>query len=253
MATPGEKMNTPSASFVPIGQTEEGIILQNTATGETKIQPLDFTAQRRRAKKQNAPVKERPFYDLSNTGFAEDHFLRSNPGSTPEDYRTILSIQDGVRTGNPDLMMSVGQGADTVENALMSVEGAAPVTAEGDGPKPGTGATVANIPKDSDGNFIVSPTQFDQLIKQSLGGLSRARAATKEATGIDYQEQPMNWLALKARLVKSMTAKCANTRLSRNASSHLSTKPSKKCAWPSKSLKMGPLTLTELMAVWVGE
>jgi hypothetical protein len=189
MTTPGEKMETPSASFVPIGQTEEGIILRNTATGETKIQPLDFTAQKRRARKQNAPVKERPFYDLSDTQFAEDHFLRSNPGSTPEDYRTILSIEDGVRTGNPDLMMSVGQGADTVENALMSVEGAVPVTAEGDGPKPGTAAVVDNIPKDSDGNFIVSPTQFDQLIKQSLGGLSRARAATKEAAGIDYQEQ----------------------------------------------------------------
>jgi len=193
MSTPGEKMETPSASFVPIGQTEEGIILRNTATGETKIQPLDFTAQKRRARKQNAPVKERPFYDLSDTQFAEDHFLRSNPGSTPEDYRTILSIEDGVRTGNPDLMMSVGEGAAPVENALMSVESTAPatvpVTTEGDGPEVGTAAVVDNIPKDSDGNFIVSPTQFDQLIKQSLGGLSRARAATKEAAGIDYQEQ----------------------------------------------------------------
>lgn len=189
MATPGEKMETPSASFVPIGQTEEGIILQNTETGETKIQPLDSSAQKRRAKAQNAPVKERPFYDLSNTRLAENIFLRQNPGSTPEDYQTILSIREGVRTGNPDLMMSVGQGTAPVETALMSVEGTNPVTAEGDGPKPGTAAIVDNIPKDSDGNFIVSPTQFDQLIKQSLGGLSRARAATKEAAGIDYQEQ----------------------------------------------------------------
>ena len=120
---------------------------------------------------------------------AENIFLRQNPGSTPEDYQTILSIREGVRTGNPDLMMSVGQGTAPVETALMSVEGTNPVTAEGDGPKPGTAAIVDNIPKDSDGNFIVSPTQFDQLIKQSLGGLSRARAATKEAAGIDYQEQ----------------------------------------------------------------
>ena len=185
----GEKMETSSASFVPIGQTEEGIILRNTETGETKIQPLDSSAQKRRAKAQNAPVKERPFYDLSDTRLAENIFLRQNPGSTPEDYQTILSIREGVRTGNPDLMMSVGQGTAPVENALMSVEGTAPVTAEGSGPKPGTRADVDNIPKDSDGNFIVSPTQFDQLIKQSLGGLSRARAATKEAAGIDYQEQ----------------------------------------------------------------
>ena len=189
----GEKMATPSVSFVPIGQTEEGIILQNTETGETKIQPLDSSAQKRRAKAQNAPVKERPFYDFSHTQLAQDNFLRANPGSTPEDYRTILSIQDGVRTGNPDLMMSVGEGAAPVENALMSVEdtapGTVPVTTEGTGPEIGTAAIVDNIPKDSDGNFIVSPTQFDQLIKQSLGGLSRARAATKEAAGIDYQEQ----------------------------------------------------------------
>ena len=185
----GEKMATPSVSFVPIGQTEEGIILQNTETGETKIQPLDSSAQKRRAKAQNAPVKERPFYDFSHTQLAQDNFLRANPGSTPEDYRTILSIQDGVRTGNPDLMMSVGEGAAPVENALMSVESTVPIATEGTGPEIGTAAVVDNIPKDSDGNFIVSPTQFDQLIKQSLGGLSRARAATKEAAGIDYQEQ----------------------------------------------------------------
>ena len=117
----GEKMETPSASFVPIGQTEEGIILQNTATGETKIQPLDPTAQRRRAKEQNAPVQSAPFYDLSHTQLAQDNFLRANPGSTPEDYQTIMSIKEGVRTGNPDLMMSVGQGAAPVENALMRV------------------------------------------------------------------------------------------------------------------------------------
>ena len=190
----GEKMETPSASFVPIGQTEEGIILQNTETGETKIQPLDYSAQKRRAKAQNAPVKERPFYDLSNTQFAEDHFLRSNPGSTPEDYRTILSIQDGVRTGNPDLMMSVGEGAAPAENALMSVDSTAPatvpVTTEGTGPEIGTAADVDNIRKDSDGNFIVSPTQFDQLIRRAQGGISRGRAAGLEAAGtVDYQEQ----------------------------------------------------------------
>ena len=77
---------------------------------------------------------------------------------------------------------------------LMSVEGTAPatvpVTTEGTGPEVGTAAVVDNIPKDSDGNFIVSPTQFDQLIRRAQGGLSRGRAASLEAAGtVDYQRQ----------------------------------------------------------------
>ena len=186
----GEKMKTPSAMFVPIGQTEEGIILRNTETGETKIQKLDPSAQRRRAKAQNAQVKSAPFYDLSHTQMAQDNFLRANPGSTPEDYQTILSIREGVRTGNPDLMMSVGQGAAPVEDALMSVEPTTAETVLGTGAKdeaqPGT---AGGITQNKDGSFTVSASQFDRLINQAQGGLFRAREATKAAAGVDYQEQ----------------------------------------------------------------
>ena len=187
-------METPSAMFVPIGQTEEGIILQNTETGETKIQKLDPSAQRRRAKAQNAPVKPAPFYDLSHTQMAQDNFLRANPGSTPEDYQTILSIREGVRTGNPDLMMSVGQGAAPVESALMSVEGtgAALQTEPKTEPQPGTSAQTDagdGLTVNADGSVTLNRSQFDRLLGQSEAGFSQALQATKKAASVDYEDQ----------------------------------------------------------------
>ena len=49
---------------------------------------------------------------------------------------------------------------------------------------PGSGVTV-----NKSGDVVMPASQFNRLIRQSNAALSRARAATKEAAGIDYQEQ----------------------------------------------------------------
>ena len=98
--------------------------------------------------------------------------------------------QEVAKAGGP-LMSLPPETAGTGE--LMSVEGTAsatgPVTTEGTGPEVGTAADGGVAVKDNGQVVFESVDDFNKYMQRASAGLFRARAATKEAAGIDYQRQ----------------------------------------------------------------
>ena len=157
----------------PMPQGSKGMYLSTPATG------LEAGLESFIGAPSVSPMtgKEIPGYTASKkylTGKQVD-FIRANPQQ---------AIQQGLITED-ELKEIMETGASVpLGNQVLGVEAA---TTPGTSSKATVGGSKVTVNKS--GDVVMPASQFNRLIRQSDAALSRARAATKEAAGIDYQEQ----------------------------------------------------------------
>lgn len=180
----GEEMPEITFEWEPIGQTEEGTILQHKKTGETKIRPHTRVL----TGKMGLPDWESPVTVHKRASIEKALKKIKDPAKRAEKAQQF-NIH-GV-TIDPRQVMSIGG----MPNFLPSLTGAASPKTAADtetpttGGVPGTGAVVpGGGASDKGGQAVFGDSgKYDKYMRRASGAFTRAREAGLEAVDVDYE------------------------------------------------------------------